>query len=590
MKKIFFFMGMVIMFWTHFNVVEAKAYDYKDGWFDRHPNDYQIISGNKNLFDNNIGGGGVTLTGSSRVIVEINKPLKIDATAFFASGSMIGGYPLYIELYENGRIVRTLTRNSASDPEYMIFEKTTLDRIEMRSMGSYGWTVKEIEVFGEERKDPVTNLSANTGVDTVDITFNLPDRALHASINLDGKEVGQTKEGKYQIKNLSSETEYEITVFAVYADGKSVPQTIKVQTTKIPGIDNALISIKDIMETAATVQFDVGKMQVKPKKIDIYKDKENKENVASISVSNQSIVSSTIKDLQSDTDYTFYVKYTFNGDVALNTTIKFRTLTPNREVSNLVASSTAVEVNLKWKMPDYQNLDVARIYRQKNDAGMFAKMFRSASTYEPIFETNGTSFKDLTVKADTEYTYKVTTVDTSDNETEGKTVKTRTKKMSVSGGGTEKDENGDYVITWTSPTTGKIKVLVGGKQYAIVSASDKKIVIPKSKMVFDIIGNPDVQLIPIDDDGNEGIPSKPGGNGTGNGGGIGDIVGGGDLAEVLNPENTIKNGVQLLAVVGAFVLLGLAFRVVPKLVKMIRDAFSNKKDERIYSGRRRVEE
>nr|WP_011154341.1 hypothetical protein [Lysinibacillus sphaericus]AAP86225.1 LP1G.08 [Lysinibacillus sphaericus] len=257
-----------------------------------------------------------------------------------------------------------------------------------------------------------------------------------------------------------------------------------------------------------------------------------------------------------------------------------------KEVTNLTAIPTAQDVSLKWKMPEYKELEKARIYRQKTDVGLFVRMFRSASTYEPLFETNGTTFKDLTVKADTEYTYKVTTVDTNDNESEGKTIKIRTKKMSVSGGGTEKDENGDYTITWTSPTTGKIKVLVGGKEYAVVSASDKKIVIPKNKMEFDILGNPDVQLIPIDEDGNEGLPSKPGaGEGTGNGGGIGDIVGGSDLADLLSPSNLLKAGMGLVALVGSILLIRMAFILAPKLIRLIRNALKKEKDVNVYVRR-----
>ncbi len=156
--------------------------------------------------------------------------------------------------------------------------------------------------------------------------------------------------------------------------------------------------------------------------------------------------------------------------------------------------------------------------------------------------------------------------------------------MGASGGGIEKDPNEDYVITWTNPITGKMKVLVGGKQYAIVPASDKKIVIPKDKMVFDLIGNPDVQLVPIDENGNEGIPSKPGGSGVGNGGGIGDIVGGGEVGKVVNPENTLKGGVELLKVIGGFILLGLSFLVVPRLIKLIRNSFDTK-----TTSKRRVE-
>ena len=224
-------------------------------------------------------------------------------------------------------------------------------------------------------------------------------------------------------------------------------------------------------------------------------------------------------------------------------------------------------------MPLYDDLQFARIYRKKDNSEFGAKLkalFVNDDGYIPLFETNGTNFKDLTVASDTAYTYKVTTVDNADNETLGITVKTKTPKMSVGGGGTNIDENGDYLITWESPVTGKIKVLIAGKEHAIVPAADKKIIIPKDKMKFDLLGIPDVQLIPIDDSGNEGIPSKPGG------GGIGDIIGGGDTAAEITPENTLDMAVGLFLLVGGFLLLGMSFWLVPKLIRLIRQALGNK--------------
>jgi len=107
-------------------------------------------------------------------------------------------------------------------------------------------------------------------------------------------------------------------------------------------------------------------------------------------------------------------------------------------------------------------------------------------------------------------------------------------------------------------------------------------------MKFDLIGLPDVQLIPIDEDGNEGVPSKPGGSGTG--GGIGDVVGGEAIGKIINPENLLVVVMALLLLIGGFILLALAFELVPKFVKMIRNAFkSNRKDVNVYT-RRRIEE
>jgi len=591
-KKVFVFVSMILMMFV-VQINDAKAasnFAYTDGWFDRNPKSYTIVSGSQMLFDNVIDSSAYILNGSKKIEVKLNDSIEIEMIAFFVDGTPRDGSILNIDLYKGDQIVYTIKRDSkdVSDGYIYLDLPIKIDRFVMRTTnGLYGWGIKEIEIFENLSKEPVSNLKANAGYDTADLTFSMPEDAEYASVYVDGISVGNSTDGKYKVTNLASEKDYEISVFAVYEKGISPAQTVKIRTTALPDIDKKLIEVKNITETSATVLFKVGEMQARPKKIDIFSDENRTKKVDTLNISDQSSVSSKLSNLKYETDYKFYIQYTFAGDVVRNTDISFTTESPNREVSNLSASATATDVSLQWKMPDYNKLDFARIYREKKDVGMLARMFSfmASDKYEPLFETNGTTFKDLTVKADTDYKYKVTTVDKSGNETDGKTVSVKTKKMAVTGGGTEIDENGDYVITWTSPTTGKIKVLVGGVQYAIVPASDKRIVIPKAKMKFDLFGKPDVKLVPIDEDGNEGEITSPGTGGTGGGGGLGEIVGGGEVGDVLNPENVLDGGVKLLGVVGLFVLLGLAFRVVPKLVTMIRNAFS-KSNGSVSSGRR----
>lgn len=433
--------------------------------------------------------------------------------------------------------------------------------------------------------ETVTDIVYTSSHDSISATWKKHGDAISTDVYIDGVKLENTTSNSYIFKDLKAETEYEIKFVAVYKTGISQAKVLKVKTTEEPIFKITDVEVVDITSKSARIKVNVAKMKSKPNLIYLYMDG---KQLGQMTITNQNNdYFYPLNNLLSETEYKVDLKAKFNTKISDPVSIDFKTLVGNKEVVNLSATSTTEDVSLAWKMPEYKALDFARIYRQKNNVGAFAAFFKASTTYEPIFETNGTTFKDLTVKSDTEYTYKVTTVDTKQNETDGKTIKIRTKKIGVSGGGTTKDPNGDYVVTWTKPDTGKIKVMVGGVEYAIVPASDKKIVIPKDKMKFDIIGNPDVLLIPIDDDGNPGTPTKPGGNGNGNSGGIGDIVGGGDLAEVLNPNNTVKGGVQLLAVVGAFVLLGLAFRVVPKLVRMIRNALIHSSEN---YGKRRVRE
>ena len=584
MKKIFlaFVFILTVLNVTTTNAFAADAqlfstqYDYRNGYFDNNSN---FTTDTPELLDNVREVGG-----KAKAEINFNKEEKFNLLGIYAA--LWGGAEINFYDANNNKTASLTIPNERywrDAYQYYTLPNVKVKKIVVASIDVN--PIREFEMFVGEVEAPVADLKVNESYSNATVSWANPSKTHYSKkIYLNNVLVKEIKDGSnsYELTNLKSNEEYEVKVVVHYGVGgveEGLPASIKFKTKKFEDLVD--LKVSDIKHNSATLIY---KFPEGAKFLEIY-DEKNK--LIDTTTNKNAYV---INNLQGETNYTYTVRVVYvNGEISEKQQVKFTTVEADREVSSLTATSTAADVSLEWKMPTYKALDVARIYRQKEDAGTFARMFRTASTYEPIFETNGTTFKDLTVKADTEYTYKVTTVDTTDNETNGKTVKIRTKKTNVSGGGAEKDENGDYVITWTSPTTGKIKVLVGGKEYAIVPASDKKIVIPKDKMAFDIIGNPDVKLIPIDEDGNEGEPSKPGtGPGTGNGGGIGDIVGGGDLAEVLNPENTLKGGVQLLALVGLFVLLGLAFRIVPKLVRMIRNAFVNE-EENTYA-KRRIEE
>lgn len=538
----------------------STQYDYRNGYFDNNSN---YTTDTPELIDN------IITNGKPKGTIIFNKEEKINLLGIYVT--LWGGAE--INFYDaNDNKTASLTVPSA---RYWreAYQYYTLPNVKVKKLVVASTDVnpiREFEMFVGEVEAPVAALKVDESYTKAIVSWANPSKAHYSKkIYLNNVLVKEIKDGSnsYELTNLKSNEEYEVKVVVHYGatgEEEGLPASMKFKTKKFN--DLADLKVSDIKHNSATLIY---KLPEGAKSLEIY-DEKNK--LIDTTTNKNAYV---INNLQGETNYTYTVRVVYeNGETSEKQQVKFATVEADREVLSLTATSTAADVSLKWKMPTYKALDVARIYRQKEDAGTFARMFRSASTYEPIFETNGTTFKDLTVKADTEYTYKVTTVDTTDNETDGKTVKIRTKKMNVSGGGTEKDENGDYVITWTSPTTGKIKVLVGGKEYKIVQASDKKIVIPKDKMVFDIIGKPDVKLIPIDDDGNEGTPSKPGG--TGNGGGIGDIVGGSDLAETLSPENILKSGMSLFVLIGAILLLRLSFVIVPKLIRLIRNAISKK--------------
>ncbi len=588
-KKVVWFIGLFVCLFICVSNAQASGFSYADGWFDNNKGQYTVSPTTAStILDNNLNTGYVLKSRESNPVeITLNDAVEVEALTFYVNGESDNASSIRFIFYNKG--VQVFEKRFTEVSSYVTLEPSVkFDKIRISNPAgttSYDYSfLREIEFFDKDSYPVVANIKVNEGYNDATVSYDLPDGALSASFYLNEVYVGSESTGKYTLKNLKSNTEYTLGITTVYKDGISRMITTPFKTKAIPDLPSEFVTVESVTDTTANIFIGISKLPILPKKIVIY-DKDNKVVDEYIVMTNVDM-RPTIRNMEAGTKYTYRIEAVYQDEVKKSIDLEIQTVEANREVKELTATATSKDINLTWKMPDYKGLDVARIYRQKEDVGMFKRLFMASSNYEPIFETNGTTFKDLTVKADTEYTYKVTTVDTKGNETDGKTVKVRTKKMTVSGGGAEKDENGDYVITWTSPTTGKIKVLVGGKEYAIVSASDKKIVIPKDKMAFDILGNPDVQLVPIDEDGNEGLPSKPGaGEGTGNGGGIGDIVGGSDLADLLSPSNLLKAGMGLVALVGAILLLRMAFVLAPKLIRLIRNALKKEKDVNVYVRR-----
>ena len=227
---------------------------------------------------------------------------------------------------------------------------------------------------------------------------------------------------------------------------------------------------------------------------------------------------------------------------------------PITEVTNVNVKPFHNRVNLSWDLPTVEGFHHVNIYRDEVvKKGFFSSLIGGTKVYAaetPIFETNGTYFNDLNVQPETKYEYTLKTQSVDGLESEGVTVQTKTlgePAPKLEGGGYTKDEDGDYLYTWTSPTEGTVKIIVGGQEYKTVQASDKQILIPKEQMKYDFLGNPNVKLVPISITGKEGSSTKPGENGG---------IDGVDLP--FGATDLLKSIMSLLMVVGPFVLLGLA--------------------------------
>lgn len=145
-----------------------------------------------------------------------------------------------------------------------------------------------------------------------------------------------------------------------------------------------------------------------------------------------------LENLSPNTDYEITFK-TVNteGIESLGTTVNFKTddLPPQppieeTDIHNLKAEVSAERVDLSWNNPKTDKFEKAIIYRAtltSNQQTSFLDYFKPlkvhADELKPIFETNGTTFADLTIQPEQRYQYKVTAL-IDGKETEGATVTT----------------------------------------------------------------------------------------------------------------------------------------------------------------------
>lgn len=317
-----------------------------------------------------------------------------------------------------------------------------------------------------------------------------------------------------------------------------------------------------------------------------------KNGVEVVQLTNSSS-SYSINSLDPETTYNFEViaKYT-NGSLSTGKTITVITdaapppLEPVGEVIELVVKPTHERVDLSWQLPESEDLKHVNIYRDTIvetsfiDSLLGVQMVYAAET--KIFETNGTYFNDLTVEPETTYEYTLTTTSTEAVESEGVTTTVTTLEApppEIVGGDYEKDPvTGDYTYSWSDPSTGEVKIMVGGTLYKTVSAADKQIIIPKADMKYTALGDPNVSLIAVAEDGKESVPVSPGADDT-----IGNVK------IPFSAQEALISGTSLLWIIGPFVLLALSFLLVPKLRTLIVNAF-NKKNGKEVSSRRSADD
>jgi len=554
--------------------------DYTKGLFDKGEHIGSTTFG-KSVYDNNLSTGENQLPGT----VVFNKKMNITGVYLnftFTQGSSgstsrTGTVTTYCYDEKDAEISKTVTDYSN---RYYAIKCKDAKKVSINfSLAPINYTYKmmEVELFGE----PSKIYSAVTDVVAKDITHNsfnveyknpVDEDLIANEIYLDNVLVHSgSVVSSYSFKDLAQTKKYNLKINTVYRDGQKVSFETSVTTLEKVDPPPDVTDLKIIYENdAAKLTYVIPKDATSVK---IYKNSALLDEVTTNSYSD--------KNVEAGRSYTYKViainKHGQSVGVTASITI------PSKEVAELKAKATADRVDLSWKLPTVEGLSHVVIYRSNLSQSSVNRMFKSlfSNNEKALFETNGTYFNDLTVESETKYRYRVASV-YGESTTDGVSIEVTTLKIKVEGGNVT-ENNGDYTVTWTSPTKGKIKIFVGGKLYATVDAATKKYVIPGKDMKYTPLGSPDIKLVQVGEDGKEGEVTSPGGSEMPP---IDGIFDGNDL---------LKVGVQLLALIGGFVLLALAFRVVPKLVNLITNAFNSggsspKKDLYIPKQKRRVEQ
>jgi hypothetical protein len=379
----------------------------------------------------------------------------------------------------------------------------------------------------------------------------------------------------YSFTGLSSETSYSVKIVSLDNTGnKSNGSTITVKTNMTPdtsapsNVTNLMgVQTHNSISLSWTNPTDQDFAEVK-----VYEDGVYKKSVTAAEGSN-----AFFDNLQHETEYTFKVtSVDTTGNESPGTSINVTTLPlPEvKDIQNVDKDAKHDRVKLSWELPDSQYFHHVNIYRKviEEEESFLESLFSlgsisvsAASTtdgYTPMFETNGTYWTDLTVEPDTGYEYKLTSENTDGRESTGVTVQVETSQEpapKITGAEFTTSTNGDYIVTWEEPTTGSIKLFVGEEEYKTVQANLGTYTIPKSDLKLTNLGDPDIKIQPITDRGTKG-----------------DFVANPKMNLPFSVKDVVDTGNGLLWLVGPFLLLALAFLLVPKFRNLILAAFRGK--------------
>jgi hypothetical protein len=408
-----------------------------------------------------------------------------------------------------------------------------------------------------------------------------------AKIYVDGelKHTPNPLSTSYSLTNLTPSASYTVRVVASWSDETESTGITKVFNTLEPPDTTAPGNVTNLVATPTFNSISLSWTNPTDQdfaKVNVYEDGIYKKSVTATEGS-----SAFFGSLDPDTIYSFKVtSVDFTGNESSGAEIEVKTLPlPEvKKIQNLSATTKFDRVKLSWTLPESEHFHHVNIYRKVvEEKSFFESLFSlgeitvsAADTedgYKPMFETNGTYWTDLTVEPETEYQYKLTSENVDGREsTDGVVVQVSTPeepKPILKDAQFQAETNGDYVVKWSEPTTGNVKIKVGGKDYKTVPANLKTYTIPKSDLAYTTVGDPDVTIQPVTERGTEG-----------------DAVSSPKMNLPFSAKDLVESGNGLLWLVGPFILLALAFLLVPKFRELILAAFRGK-GKLIDTGERR---
>ncbi|MDP4086021.1 MAG: hypothetical protein Q8934_15565 [Bacillota bacterium] len=427
--------------------------------------------------------------------------------------------------------------------------------------------------------DEITNLKAQVTYNSTSLSWTIPDNQFLVGFNVyrDNQLIKSLDPtvNSYEDTGLNQGTTYNYKIVSVYDDSFVTPgATIGVTMVKISHDEatnlNATMTYNatKLVWSIPNNQYLVG--------FNIYRDDKL--------IKTLDTVENTYEDdgLDEVTSYKYTITALYvDGFETTGISNTFTTLasTIAKPISDVSAKAVSYkQVNLSWNLPDQKTFHHVNIYRavkpkqQSFFSGLLGSVVFADTAPKEIFETNGTYFNDLTVEPNTNYEYTLTSETTSGNVSDPITVSAETPQeptpVYTPSGNYSVGSNGDYIFKWSTPTTGTVQILVGGKEYTTTNAADQQITIPSSAMKTTIWGDPDVSMIPIGEFGTTGKEYSVGGSSIKD-----------NFKLPFGNSEVLKTSLDLLALFGPLILLVLTFAFYKPLRDFLKRILTKRKEQ-----------